>query len=105
MKASARRWRGSAARRSWSSRRCRRWNRMFGEIALTLWSAAGVAWWIIAWRLVRAARAEVPASATSITSLSLSVFKPLPPLGERGLDPFAPGLESFVAQLDPEGEL
>ena len=78
---------------------------MYGEIALALWSAAGVAWWIIAWRLVRAAQREVPAPVRSVSPRSLSIFKPLPPLGERGLEHFAPGLESFIAQMDPESEL
>jgi ceramide glucosyltransferase len=78
---------------------------MCGEIVLALWSAAGVAWWIIAWRLVRNARRENPSHVTVVSPRSLSIFKPLPPLESRALEVFAPGLESFVAQMDPESEL
>jgi len=78
---------------------------MYGEIALALWSAAGVAWWIVAWRLVRAAQREVPAPGKPVAPRSLSIFKPLPPLCERGLENYTRGLESFLAQLDPESEL
>jgi len=78
---------------------------MFSEAALALWSAAGVAWWIMAWRLVRAAKREIPVPVTKAASRPLSIFKPLPPLAARGMDDFAPGLESFVAQMDLESEL
>jgi Glycosyl transferase family 21 len=78
---------------------------MYAEFAMALWSAAGVAWWIIAWRLVRVARRKNPASVALFSTRSLSIFKPLPPLGTRSLEYFAPGLESFVAQLDLESEL
>jgi ceramide glucosyltransferase len=35
----------------------------------------------------------------------MSVFKPLPPLGARGLQAEATGVESFIAQLDDDAEL
>jgi ceramide glucosyltransferase len=79
---------------------------MFPEVLLALWSAAGVAWWVIAWSVVRAAqRAKAAPTAGRESPRSLSIFKPLPPLGPRGLDALAAGLETFVALLDPESEL
>ena len=36
---------------------------------------------------------------------TLSVFKPLPPLGATGIKIVASGLESFIAQLDAESEM
>jgi hypothetical protein len=78
---------------------------MFGEIALALWSAAGVAWWILAWQLVRVAQLEIPVPAAQVAPRSLTIFKPLPPLTDRSMDEFWPGLESFVAQLDEDSEL
>jgi ceramide glucosyltransferase len=78
---------------------------MFGELALGLWTAAGLAWWIVAWRLVRAEANAKPSPTSNPSPRALSIFKPLPPLGARGLEEIAAGLESFVAQLDPESEL
>ncbi|HEX4140613.1 MAG TPA: glycosyltransferase [Candidatus Methylacidiphilales bacterium] len=78
---------------------------MFIEIALVLWSVAGLAWWMIAWRLVRANRGAEGPPAVTAEPRSLSIFKPLPPLGTRGLEEIAAALESFVAQLEPESEL
>jgi ceramide glucosyltransferase len=76
---------------------------MFSKIVLALWSGAGLTWWILAWRLVTAdQRKKGPEPASRQT---LSVFKPLPPLGASGLKVVAGGLESFAAQLDPESEL
>jgi hypothetical protein len=79
---------------------------MFNNIILAIWSAAGLAWWILAWRLAaredsRRGR-EMPASPARQT---LSVFKPLPPLGAMGLEAFAAGLESFANELDSESEM
>jgi ceramide glucosyltransferase len=78
---------------------------MSGEIVLALWSVAGVAWWIIAWRLVKVGATAKSKPQLSAAPRSLSIFKPLPPLGAHGLELVAGGLESFVAQLDPESEL
>lgn len=77
---------------------------MFGEIVLAAWSAAGLAWWIVAWRLVRQAARDKWISAGP-PARTLSIFKPLPPLGPRGLGDVAAGLESFVAELDPMSEM
>ena len=78
---------------------------MFGKIALALWSCAGLVWWVLAWRLVaRGSRREV-AGPDATPRPTLSIFKPLPPLGPQGLRIVAPGLESFLAELDPESEL
>ncbi len=78
---------------------------MYGEIVLALWSAAGVVWWIVACRLVSAEQPGKASAGPTVTPRPLSIFKPLPPLGTRGLEDFSVGLESFVAQLDPESEL
>jgi hypothetical protein len=78
---------------------------MFNNILLAVWSAAGLAWWILAWRLAardsRRGR-EIPASPAR---QMLSVFKPLPPLGAAGLEAFAAGLESFASELDSDSEM
>jgi ceramide glucosyltransferase len=79
---------------------------MFGKAALALWSAAGLAWWILALRLVRANRRgedSPPVLSTGIRSLT--IFKPLPPLQYVKLEEITAALESFVAQLDPESEM
>jgi ceramide glucosyltransferase len=79
---------------------------MFVEIVLALWSGAGIAWWLIAWRLVhREWPAPVPADNTAAPAEKLSVFKPLPPLGPAGLRANAAPLESFIAQLGENDEL
>jgi ceramide glucosyltransferase len=78
---------------------------MFSSIVLAIWSGAGLAWWVIALRLVaRAPEMNRPVSLAASRE-KLSIFKPLPPLGDHGLGPMADGLESFVAQLDFESEL
>jgi ceramide glucosyltransferase len=60
---------------------------------------------VLAWRLVAGkASAPVPESPSE-PDRSLSIFKPLPPLGARGLGAMAAGIESFVAQLDAQSEL
>jgi ceramide glucosyltransferase len=79
---------------------------MWGEIILAAWSAAGLGWWLVAWRLVSAPSPtsdDVPPSAKTLPLLS--IFKPLPPLNSRSLRIFGPALESFVAQLDSDSEL
>ncbi len=79
---------------------------MFGEIVLAAWSGAGLAWWMVAWRLVASGqRSGGQRPADPPRRRSLSIFKPLPPLGARGLRVVAAGLESFVAQLDAESEM
>jgi hypothetical protein len=78
---------------------------MFNDIVLVLWSAAGLVWWIIAWRLAASDRANFPPVTDPPERRTLTVFKPLPPLGAAGLKAFSTGLESFVAQLDAESEL
>jgi len=78
---------------------------MFSKIILALWSGAGLIWWILAWRLVTADQRKRKTIPEPVLRRTLSVFKPLPPLGATGLRVVAGGLESFAAQLDPESEL
>jgi ceramide glucosyltransferase len=78
---------------------------MFGEFVLAAWTAAGLAWWLVAWFLVRTEQRKKPVPLVAESMRSLSIFKPLPPLGERGMEPLAAGLESFIAQLDAESEV
>jgi ceramide glucosyltransferase len=78
---------------------------MFSKLVLALWSGAGLVWWIIALSLVSADRRKRIVVVESSARRTLSVFKPLPPLGAKGLKVISAGLESFVAQLDPESEL
>ncbi len=81
---------------------------MYGEWALGIWTGAGIAWWLLSWWLVadaarREKRQAVP--ATNPLPGTLSIFKPLAPLGSRGWRGEPAGLESFLAQLDAESEL
>jgi hypothetical protein len=78
---------------------------MFSEIILVAWTGAGLTWWIFAWRLVTADQSESPPEVPLPSDRSLSVFKPLPPLGEKGLGRIAVSLESFVSQLDSTSEM
>jgi len=93
---------------------------MISTLFLAVWSCAGLTWWIIAWRLVGADQGRKGSPAERLRELipsrwdcgqdggerrKLSVFKPLPPLGAQGLRVIAPGLESFVEQLDADSEL
>jgi len=78
---------------------------MFSKIVLVLWSFAGLAWWIVAWRLVAADRRKSDVAPAPASRPMLSVFKPLPFLGAQGLRTVAAGVESFVAQLDVDSEL
>ena len=78
---------------------------MFNNTFLAIWSAAGLVWWLIAWRL--AAKSAGPGDTVSDlkTEKTISIFKPLPPLGATGLEAIAAGLESFAAQLDSKSEM
>jgi hypothetical protein len=78
---------------------------MFSKIVLALWSCAGLVWWTVAWRLAAADQGKKGVGLESTSRRTLSVFKPLPPLGARGLRVVAAGIESFAAQLDPESEM
>lgn len=79
---------------------------MFSEWLLGLWSGAGIAWWLISWGLVKAeAKRQRVIHPAPQTTQFLSIFKPLPPLGPRGLRGLTAGLESFISQLDEESEL
>jgi hypothetical protein len=80
---------------------------MLAEAALALWTGAGLAWWLVAWHYARkdARAAPPPAPAPPENSATLTIFKPLPPLGPRGLGATAPALASFIAQLGPRDEL
>jgi len=76
---------------------------MFNNILLATWSSVGLIWWLIAWRL--ASGNSRPQVSPEKSNRTLSVFKPLPPLGAMGLEAIAAGLESFAAQLDAESEM
>lgn len=78
---------------------------MFGETLLAIWSAAGLTWWGLAWSLVNADQKRPISTREPSVRRSLSIFKPLPPLGELGVDSLETALESFVAQLDAESEV
>ena len=78
---------------------------MFSELILAIWTGAGLIWWMLAWRLAAGDRGKRDLLPDSTARRTLSVFKPLPPLGAKGLQTVSAGLESFVAQLDPESEL
>jgi hypothetical protein len=78
---------------------------MFSKLVLALWSCVGLVWWMLAWRLVAADQRKGDTVPDSTARRTLSVFKPLPPLGATGLNVASAGLASFAAQLDPESEL
>ncbi len=78
---------------------------MMDEVILIIWSLAGIAWWVIALYLVAAHRQTPREAEASYSSESLSIFKPLPILGAKGLKVEAPGLESFFSQMDETTEL
>jgi hypothetical protein len=78
---------------------------MFNDIVLAVWSVLGVAWWVIAWRLAASNCGKGAEAADPAERRTLTVFKPLPPLGASGLKAVSTGLESFVAQLDNDSEL
>lgn len=77
-------------------------------IALGVWTAAGVLWWLVA--IVLVARKNDGAvrsrSAAADDETRISIFKPIPsPLGEHELAIIGECLESFVADLDTNSEL
>jgi hypothetical protein len=81
---------------------------MFVEAALLAWSGLALAWWLVSWRLVRGDFPAPPlykdeARGAEFSARSLTVFKPLPPLGADEFD--ARGLESFIAQLGERSDL
>jgi len=78
---------------------------MFSKMVLVLWSCAGLVWWVVAWRLVTTDQRKKGVVSEPAPRRTLSVFKPLPCLSTQGLRVVAAGVESFVAQLDPESEL
>ena len=81
---------------------------MFVEFVLAGWSSAGIGWLLLAQQLVKRDAEKAPrlVKATGARRTeTLSIFKPLPPLGPGGLRAEAAGLESFIAQLDAESEL
>jgi ceramide glucosyltransferase len=78
---------------------------MLIEFLLIVWSIAGLVWWIIALRLVLLAARKGGVTQGPRLPRSLSIFKPLPPLGDEGLQVEAAGLESFISQLDDSAEL
>jgi ceramide glucosyltransferase len=77
---------------------------MPGDVILVAWSLAGILWWSVAWWLVRT---DTTQSATPEGGVRepVTVFKPLPPLGADGWEPFAPGLRSFAAQMEPGDQM
>ncbi|HUB68566.1 MAG TPA: glycosyltransferase [Candidatus Methylacidiphilales bacterium] len=75
------------------------------KILLAAWSCAGLLWWLISWRLVVVEARRAPPLLKPREKKSLTLFKPLPPLKNRGLAIEARGLESFIAQLDEESEM
>jgi ceramide glucosyltransferase len=77
---------------------------MFVECALVAWSGVGLIWWLVALRLAMKAADVAVFPETAAPRISLSIFKPLPPLGAQGLRVVAEGIESFVAQLDADSE-
>lgn len=78
---------------------------MLMNVIVLCWTALGIAWWSIAWYLVAAYRRQATNDFAPAQSGSLSIFKPLPVLGARGLQIEAAGLESFIRQLDESTEL
>jgi hypothetical protein len=81
---------------------------MFVEVALLAWSGLALAWWLISWRLVSG---NFPAPSlykgdfreSEHPLRTLTIFKPLPPLGADEFDPR--GLESFLAQIGEQSEM
>jgi ceramide glucosyltransferase len=79
---------------------------MFVEVALLAWSALALLWWGIACGLVWAGEAKTireEASCEADAATTLTVFKPLAPLGRSGFDPR--GIASFLSQLEDRDEL
>jgi len=78
---------------------------MCNDIVLAVWSVMGIVWWMVAWALVASDRVTGARRVDSAGRQTLTVFKPLPPLGATGLRTVSAGLESFVAQLDADSEM
>jgi ceramide glucosyltransferase len=78
---------------------------MFSKLLLLVWSGLGVIWAVISWRLVADEMKQSADSGGAFSGCTLSIFKPLPPLGSRGLEAKEKGLESFIAQLDEGTEM
>jgi ceramide glucosyltransferase len=78
---------------------------MFVEFIVIAWSGAGLLWWVLSWWLVGTSCKTAHGAALPREKKTLTVFKPLPLLGSRGLELEARGLESFICQLDGESEL
>jgi len=78
---------------------------MLIEFLLIVWSIAALVWWTIALRLVLMTDPKGGATQEPCRPRSLSIFKPLPPLGDEGLTVEAIGLESFISQLDESAEM
>jgi hypothetical protein len=80
---------------------------MFVEAALLAWTALALGWWGISLALVRSGMRKTDEDKSSaLPSLpvrTLTIFKPLAPLGRAEFDPR--GIASFLAQLGEEDEL
>lgn len=75
-------------------------------LLLVIWSAIGILWWLLAWFLVtKADHRSSPVENRGYSLETLSIFKPLPSLGDEGLALESEGLESFICQLDDSAEL
>ena len=82
---------------------------MDDRLFLLTWTALGLSWLIVAWRLAaanaRRSLGKTPEDGSPPDAFSLTLFKPLPRLGPRGLEVEGPALESFVAQMDERTEM
>jgi ceramide glucosyltransferase len=72
---------------------------MPGEGILAAWSLAGIAWWILAWCLV-GADSKRSIAVRAENREPVTIFKPLPPLGRKGIAPYEAGLRFFAMQLE-----
>ena len=69
------------------------------------WTVLAALWWLMAYVLVARSR-RVPPLKRSADSPSLSIFKPVPALGDGEVPPrLVAALESFIQQLDEHSEL
>jgi hypothetical protein len=76
---------------------------MSSDAALIGWSALGLIWWLVAWRLAGVAPADSAKEEIS-DDRRLTIFKPLPPLSRRHFHE-SRGLETFIGQIDERSEL
>jgi hypothetical protein len=75
------------------------------ELILGVWTAAAIAWWVIAVALVALGGPKVRRTA-SVDGRRITVFKPVAsPLGEDEFEEIRTCIESFVAELDDNSEL